>query len=383
MSAQPRASATAGETAARPFFLARLALAVVVPLIVYASLRPFSGWRSTGRHPFAYLRPTGELGSPFDALLNAAGYFVLAACLVLALYPRVRGRAALWLGLGLPALGSALVEAAQTYLPGRQPSLIDLITNTLGAMLGAALAVRCTPWLTDHRGGRRWRERWLQPGRFTEVGLLLLAAWFVGVFAQRTLLFGSGDIRGNLQREVVAGVPAWVYAGSEVFVVAANIVVLALLLRWVLADLAVRGMAALGVVALAVVAALVARLVAQVAFWPLAAAWQWVTPMAPWGVALGVVLATAAMQASRRAAALLALAVLVAAVAVVNLAPPDPLLWQQPTPPRQRLLIGLALVARYVSKAWPLAAAVYFVLAWRRAGPRLPGDEHRAPGGAR
>lgn len=362
----------AAEAAARPFFLARIALAVVVPTILYASLRPFAGWRSTGRHPFAYLRPSGEFGSSFDALLNVAGYFVLAACLVLALYPRVRGRTALWLGLGLPALGSALVEAAQTYLPGREPSVIDLVTNTLGAMLGAALAVRCTPWLTDHRGGRRWRERWLQPGRFNEVGLLLLAAWFVGVFAQRTLLFGTGDIRGNLQREVQAGVPAWVYAGSEVIVVAANVVVLALLVRLVLAERAPRLTALLAVVA----AALAMRLVAQLGFWPLAAAWQWVTPMAPWGVLLGVALAALAMRLPRRLAALWALAVLGLAVLVVNLTPPDPALWQQPAPPRQRLLIGLALVSRYVSKAWPLAAAVYFVLAWQRAS-RVPAAASR------
>lgn len=364
MSAQPRADAAAAEQTARPFFLARLALAVVVPTIAYASLRPFSGWRSTGRHPFAYLRPAGEFGSPFDALLNVAGYLLFAACLVLALYPRVRGRAALWLGLGLPAFGSALVEAAQTYLPGRVPSVVDLAANTLGAVLGAALAVRATPWLIDHRGGRRWRERWLQPGRFTEVGLLLLAAWFVAVFAQRTLLFGTGDIRGNLQLEVVPGVPAWVFAVSEIGVVAAQVVVVALIARLVLAEQAPRRLAVIALV----LAALAMRAVAQLAFWEPAAMLRWATPAALGGCVMGVLLALPALRLPRVAAAAWALGTLVLAVVVVNAVPPDPALWQQPTPPRQRMLIGLALVTRYVSKAWPVAAIVYLWLAWRREG---------------
>jgi VanZ family protein len=353
----PRPGGPPPADGARPFSLARLALAIVAPTIVYASLRPFSGWRDRGRHPFAYLMTAVEFGSLFDALLNVVGYLLFAACLVLALYPRVRGRAALALGSFGPIGCSALVEAVQTYLPGRFPSLVDLGMNSLGALLGAALAVRCTPWLADHRGGRRLRERWLVPGRLTEVGLLLLTTWFVALFAQRTLLFGLGDVRGNLQAVLVPGVPVWVYAAVEVVVVAANLTAAALVLRLLLAEQAPRRAALVVFTA----AALAMRMAAQLSFWKPAAAWQWATPTALAGVVLGVALAWQAVALPRRAAACTALALLAGAVIVVNVAPPDPALWQQPAAPRERVMIGLALTARYVAKAWPLAAAGFLL----------------------
>ena len=50
---------------------------------------------------------------------------------------------------------------------------------------------------------------------------------------------------------------------------------------------------------------------------------------------------------------------------------PDPVLWLQPSPPRERTLIGLALVSLYVSKAWPFAAIAFlaFVLRDRSSRP--------------
>jgi len=356
-SAAGGAAERAGAVAAaeRPFRLARLALAIVAPVIVYASLRPFHGWRDPGTGLFAFLLTTDGLGSSFDAVLNVVGYLVWSVCLVLALYPRLRGRAALVAGIVLPALCSLSVEAAQAYLPGRVASAADVGTNSLGALLGAWLAVRLTPWLTDHRGGRALRERWLVPGHRTELGLLLLAAWFVGVFAQRTWLFGTGDFRGNLQVAVDPGVPAWLLATAEAFVVGANLLAACLVLRLVLADGAGRRRWFL----LLATAALAMRVIAQLAFWPPKALWAWITPGALLGVLAGLAAASALRGLSRSGTARAVIVLAVVAVLAVNLAPADPAVWLQRGSPRESTLIGLVLVSRYASKAWPLLAVAW------------------------
>ena len=350
----------------RPFRLARRALALVVPIIIYASLRPFSGWRDSGRPALAFLVWPSSLGSPFDALLNVVGYVVLGLCLALALFPRWRGGAAFAVGAGVPALLSLAVETMQTYIPGRVPSVVDLGANTLGALIGAAMAVALTPWLLDQRGGRGLHQRWLASGPVAEFGLLVLAAWFVALFTQHTVLFGVGDFRGNLQVAVERGVPAIVYAGSEVFVVAANFLVASLVLRLVLAE----GVSRLAPLLALIAATLAMRVVAQLALWEPGAVWAWVTPANLMGLACGAAAAWWAAHWPRRTAALAATALLAMSLLVVNSTPPDPAWWLERTAPREHVLIGLVLVARYTAKAWPLAAALFLCLTWRRARTR-------------
>ncbi|MFO1265819.1 MAG: VanZ family protein [Rubrivivax sp.] len=353
-------------TSEKPFRLARLALAIVVPAVAYASLRPFSGWRDNGRAPFAYLAQAVQVGSLFDVALNVAGYVVLAFVLVLALFPRWRGSRAIAFGSIVPALCSVLVEATQNYLPGRTPSAMDVIANSAGALIGALAAVRLTPWLTDHRGGRQWRARWLAPGHLAEAGLVLLVAWWLLPFAQRTLLFGAGDFRGNLQVAVDPRVPGFVYVAVES-------------VRRCRQRRRGGARAAPGARCRTRAAALVRVAAGRRAGAALGGA---VLVLEPGRLALAHARGDGRHRARRgggvdRAAAaaartaLLAIALLVAAVAVVNVAPPDPALWLQGTAPREQNLIGLALVARYTAKAWPFAAIAFL---WR---PRVA-----APGAA-
>ncbi|MFL5542914.1 MAG: VanZ family protein, partial [Longimicrobiaceae bacterium] len=76
-----------------------------------------------------------------DLVLNLAFYLPLGAALALALRRP-------WHAVAAALLLSAGVEAAQLLVPGRDPTLGDLLANTLGAAAGAALA----------RGGRRWMD---------------------------------------------------------------------------------------------------------------------------------------------------------------------------------------------------------------------------------
>jgi hypothetical protein len=75
-----------------------------------------------------------------DALVNVLLFVPFGAALAVAGVPLSR------CVLG-GALLSASVEFAQLYIPGRDPSLGDLLSNPLGAGLGAALVATTSSWL--------------------------------------------------------------------------------------------------------------------------------------------------------------------------------------------------------------------------------------------
>src|SRR6195952_1020924 len=98
--------------------IARQACGVFALLIVYGSLYPFSGWRSLGIGPFAYLGdPLPQYLTAFDVITNVLGYMPFGALAVLALYPRYRGVLAAGVAFIVGAMLSGAMEAVQTYFP--------------------------------------------------------------------------------------------------------------------------------------------------------------------------------------------------------------------------------------------------------------------------
>jgi len=86
----------------QPSTLARYLFAAYVPLVIYASLDPFSGWRDRGLPPFAFLAAPFPRPIPvFDVVANIIGYIPLGFLAVLAVYPWLR-RGTLWVS-ALPA----------------------------------------------------------------------------------------------------------------------------------------------------------------------------------------------------------------------------------------------------------------------------------------
>src|SRR2546426_3423407 len=72
-------------------------------------------------------------GALADGVLNAALFLPLGAALSVAGWRP-------WRTIALGALLSCGVETAQFVIPGRDPSLSDVLFNTLGTALGIALA---------------------------------------------------------------------------------------------------------------------------------------------------------------------------------------------------------------------------------------------------
>jgi VanZ family protein len=106
-----------------------------------------------------------------DIILNVIGYVPLGLAAFLALRRRhARGFAA----GGAVALGyllSVSMELLQVYLPGRVPSLLDVLTNTLGTAAGVAFA------LYFEAGIRRLAE--VRAGHFRAGAMLLALLWAV------------------------------------------------------------------------------------------------------------------------------------------------------------------------------------------------------------
>jgi VanZ family protein len=149
-------------------------LAFIALLIVYGSLYPwhFDFSRAHGQNPlWTLLRSWPYAWNRFlirDAFFNVALYVPLGAAAYRSLARRLPARWAMVAAvLGGVAL-SAAMEMLQIYVPGRDCSLVDLLTNTIGAAVGA---VGVAIWRTD--------AAWGMPRR-RDAGAMILAACWAG-----------------------------------------------------------------------------------------------------------------------------------------------------------------------------------------------------------
>lgn len=150
--------------------------------IVYGSLSPFTGWQEQGLDFLSVLSaPLGQTYTGFDSIINVLAYFPFGLLLGLTLHARFGANRSLLLAtLGGIAL-SAAMEYIQMYLPSRVSSNVDMLTNSVGALAGALLAVSIAPraWFALHL--TRWRIRLFRSHTSRDFGLALVALW---MFAQ-------------------------------------------------------------------------------------------------------------------------------------------------------------------------------------------------------
>jgi len=147
--------------------------------IAYASLQPLSDWITPPPGtPFWMIAPWTARWTRFDVVANVLAYLPFG--LFVALVPRAgwdarRVALATAAGAGL----SFAMETLQTFIPAREASLVDFVSNTAGATLGGIAAVA----LGAHAGRRAWldvvRSQAFLPGALGDVGLALLALWLV------------------------------------------------------------------------------------------------------------------------------------------------------------------------------------------------------------
>ena len=158
--------------------LPHILAALYVAAIVFASLQPFGPWLAPpAGDPFWLLSPKIRT-TRFDSLLNVVAYVPLGV--FVALMPR-RAHPVRRIAAGALA-GFALsfaMESLQAYVPTRDASLLDWVTNTLGAAAGGALAAWLARSARFKRALTHARDRWFLRRKIGDTGLALLALWLV------------------------------------------------------------------------------------------------------------------------------------------------------------------------------------------------------------
>jgi VanZ family protein len=345
---------------------ARIAFGVYVLLVCYASLYPLEGWRDHGLSPFAYLpSPWPRYVTGFDLTVNVVGYIPYGFLCVLALYPRVRGPAAFAVALASGALLSLALEAAQSYLPARVATNLDVLCNLAGGACGAALGVLAVPTFL---GGplERLRATAFFAGAEIDAGLTLVALWLFTQLNPATLLFAAGDLRDLLASGAGRARAPQFFIAIEAFTAAANLVSVGLLLSVLVRP----GQPARAMFAALVIAALAVKVAAFAIIMHAEHVLVWLTPGAQIGLAAGVLVALAAMGLPRVARLAFAAVLIMAATVLVNLAPPNAYLaatlklWQQGH------FLNFNGLTRLVSALWAYVALGYLIfLAARRREP--------------
>ncbi|HEY1221492.1 MAG: VanZ family protein [Bryobacteraceae bacterium] len=150
----------------------RRLLLLVVAIVVYGSLYPWHFTFAGRPEPISVLLHSWPAEwNRFvvrDVVINVVLYIPLGAVACLAWLPRFP-RAAPAVATAFCSALSLSMELLQNYVPGRVTSLSDLATNTVGAAVGAVLALALAPEMVPRL---RSQARRASPG-----AVLLLAFW--------------------------------------------------------------------------------------------------------------------------------------------------------------------------------------------------------------
>ena len=362
---------------------ARVALLVYVLLITYASWYPFSGWRVTGLSPLAFITsPLPHYWTVFDLVTNIIAYIPLGILAVFAVFPILRGWAAVLLVIIGGVLLSGSMEAVQTFLPSRVSSNLDLLTNSSGVCMGALFAPALTRYFLEDSRFLQVRQRWFT--HEASRGFLVLALWPLAQIYPQSYLFGHGqllplfsdwltsllsmpvDLGALLRRG--SDLTAEQYWLSEAVITACGLNGALLTLLCVLRSRAPRGM----LLALLTATALgIKSLTSALLFGP-ENAFGWLTPGAQGGLLLGLVMLTGLIAARRVAQRRVAALMLLLCLLALNLAPANPYFIATMQGWTQGKFLNFNGAAQFLSLLWPYLA-LWFLL------HRTHRTEHRAP----
>jgi VanZ family protein len=348
-----------GRKSLLPHFLATLyGLA-----IVYASLQPFSNWMTPVPGTLYFLfEPWPPRWVRYDLITNTLAYTPLG--FFVGLMPREgSGASRLSLAIVVGAVLSLAMESLQMYVPTRDASVADLISNTGGTALGGLFAVL----FARSPGAGRWlssaRERWFLPGAAGDIGLALVAIWlavqanpgiplFAAMYDSAARLFSGPvptDVAGTL---VESAQSAFQLLGVGLFV--------ALLMR--------ERMHVAGAVLLLIGGAAIVKGFAALLLLNPAVGEHWLTPGVALGVGAGALLLAVAIRLPRSVQVTLATVALLSSL-LATLFVPDLVFARAPLSlfnVSYGHLLNFNGLTHTVLLLWPaMASAFLFVLAGR------------------
>jgi VanZ family protein len=170
-------------------------LLLIVAIIAYGSLYPWNfEFTSAAGNPVRILLHgwPGEWTRYVlrDIILNVVIYMPLGLVAVLAFRTRRSRSLAASAAIAFGFLLSVSMELLQVYVPGRDTSLLDVLTNTLGTAAGAGFAI------CFEDGIRQLLER--RAGQFRAAATLLLLVWAVSELYPLFPEIGRSHLRQEL-----------------------------------------------------------------------------------------------------------------------------------------------------------------------------------------
>ncbi|MCC6867392.1 MAG: VanZ family protein [Burkholderiales bacterium] len=346
--------------------------------IAFASLQPFAPWIAPAADvPFWLFAAWPLRWTRYDVAANVIAYIPFG--LFLALVPRraTRGvRALLAMSVGVAL--SFTMETLQMYLPPRDASLVDLVANSMGALVGGIAGASLVRAQRLRHALSGARNRLFLPGTLGDVGLALLTLWLVAHVNPGIPLFavtfdpGQPPLTGNPPIAAAVLAPDVALDFIAATVTTFQLLGIGLFLILLLRDRRDIGGAVLVLVGVALLAkGVAALLVLKPVVWP-----TWLKPGVTFGMAAGLVVLLGAVFLPRpaqvAACAVALLASLLLPILAVDLpsarAPFTLFNW------RYGHLLTFNGLTQSVLLVWPLAAAGWlFALAgqphWGKAGP--------------
>lgn len=347
-------------------FLLSLVLAqAYLLIIVYASLQPFRGWRLPAAEVYGFLTaPWPRYITLNDILFNVSAYVPLGFMLTLGLRLALKPGNAVLTGTLLAVLLSIAMESVQMFLPARIATNVDVLTNGVGALIGALAAPLFSP--TQVLGARiiALRRRLFVPGMLADLGVLLVLLWIAAHLNPWAQLFGAGDVRASFElRETVSHTANRLLA-AEAIVVLLNFVGIGLLLSTLVRVDVRRGV----FIGAAVVLALAMKMLAAWLLGKPQGLWAGLTPGMAAGLVLGAGLLAGLLAFGTSTRLLMALASFALALVMINLAPDNPYfsLPAQLARGGRSHFVSFWSIMRALSELWPLLAITYLSVAWWR-----------------
>ncbi|AMP17282.1 VanZ family protein [Collimonas pratensis] len=362
---------------------ARVSLLIYLLLIIYASWYPFAGWRDLGLTPFAYLSaPFPHYWTVFDVWTNVAGYLPLGMLMVLSL-PRWRRWSPYWAVLLATIAGvlvSSSMEAVQTFLPTRVASNLDLITNSIGALLGAMLGVVLRPRFGPDSRLLQLRERWFN--REASQGMVVVALWPLAQIYPLSHLFGFGQVTSMLSSwlsdlmEQPVDLQGWItndfqfsadqYWLTETIITACGLTGAALTFLILLRQQAPK----LPLSLLLVFLTLMSKTLATALLFAPDNALVWLTPGSFGGLLIGGLMLSGLAYAPQLAQRRLAALTLIIALLLVNVMPDNPYYVETVQTWTQGKFLNFNGVAQFLAMLWPFCTLwfLFHPMHRRRAG---------------
>jgi VanZ family protein len=329
-------------------------------IVVYASVQPFHGWRMPPPEIARFLAaPWPRYITSEDIFVNLAAYAPLGFLLSIGAGARYGAGRGVLAATFCAAVVSLALEAVQVFLPSRIASNVDLLTNSVGALMGAMAAPLFAP--THILGGKlhALRHRLFHDGMAADVGLVIICLWPLTQFHPTAQLFGAGAVRASFNLPAYSTYTPALALTGEATVTFLNLLGVGLMVSVLLRDHE-RRMLLIGLVA---GATLVLKAVSAAALNKGGAPLTWLTPGVTIGLLGGWVLLYGATRLTRTVQLALAALCIALATIAINLAPDNPYhsVAARLIAGGQSHFLNFSGIVRALSELWPLLAVSFLL----------------------